>query len=357
MRAYALGAAILGLLTGGCMTMPVGGFSRAKISSDASPAVTARDIKQKMEPIAPGAAWAAADRTPQSAKVPQAGPALSASPLAANSAAKETAPGPQARNATSLIPPAAGKPETVASTPKPDPFRALAAKDAPTPNKPGADDPPPPPGMPKSAAAASKPAVKVVPPSFQAASAVDWGPSKPTTKGAESAGAKSDAKVPAKTLAAGLAEKDLQRIGGKISDAAGPFGPFEFTVLRNPRPQVMRTSGKKIVVSTGMLDRVSSEAELAGILAFQVAEKMLSATGSAKKAALAAGQKLGAAPDASLAERELPQLEPEHIDAVANGFLEQAGFRNLDLPNLRKRLVAWESGRDPSVAPTSMLGN
>ncbi|HEX4923487.1 MAG TPA: M48 family metalloprotease [Bdellovibrionales bacterium] len=55
---------------------------------------------------------------------------------------------------------------------------------------------------------------------------------------------------------------------------AGPFKGFHFAVIKNPTPMAMSAPGGFVFVSTGMIEQLQSEDQLAGVLAHEIGHVM-----------------------------------------------------------------------------------
>jgi len=112
-----------------------------------------------------------------------------------------------------------------------------------------------------------------------------------------------------------LLQAYVQTVGERIARSAGGEWPYRFVALDSPRVGVFSVPGGPVYVTRGLLARLDTEAELAAIVAHQVAHS--SAGHDVKRVADAFGARvITEAASAAAAARESPSPSPTAVAAL-----------------------------------------
>jgi predicted Zn-dependent protease len=151
-------------------------------------------------------------------------------------------------------------------------------------------------------------------------------------------------------------EDYVQRVGERVADAAGAPGRFRFTVLDDETPNALSLPSGYIYVTRGLLALANSEAELAGVLAHEIAHVTSGHAVERMRQAIADGMALAvlesAGVDPAIAESAALQAiaRQQHYsrdqeyaaDAAALRILRTAGYDPRALHGFLRTLVAQD---------------
>lgn len=133
---------------------------------------------------------------------------------------------------------------------------------------------------------------------------------------------------------------------------------LEFDLIGDPNPICYHTKEGHIVISQGAVSRCTSDAELAALLALEIADwRMTKKTGaSTRRRPTTSLPSVGPddqAREMALAHKEqatapstepAPASDPSAVSAAATSLLSKAGYREIELGTLRTRILAPDNG-------------
>lgn len=148
----------------------------------------------------------------------------------------------------------------------------------------------------------------------------------------------------------------ISRLGGNLARASGTAQALKFQVLYSPEVNAWALPGGTILVNSGVITAAEDEAELAAVLAHEIAHVN---AGHARRRAIG----LVAGPGARLkdrVEREADRLAAEYLSR--SGYDPEAAQRMLDrLRNLKEgerlRISSWRLGNVLGTGSASKFGN
>ncbi len=152
-----------------------------------------------------------------------------------------------------------------------------------------------------------------------------------------------------------LADVEVQRYVNRVGlwvalQGSRPKLPWRFAVIDNPNVNAFATPGGYVLITRGLLERMNSEAELAGVLAHEIAhvEKRHHLTALKKDARM---RLLGRASSAALSRAGTEARDMERMTAVA-GMAKGLYSRGLDKADEYEAdrvgaLLAARAGYDP----------
>lgn len=165
--------------------------------------------------------------------------------------------------------------------------------------------------------------------------------------------------------------RDLQRyldaVGSRLAKAKAAGGyPYEFTMINDPAVNAFALPGGPIFVNSGLIAAAENEAQLAGVLAHEIAHVALRhATSQASKAnllqlpAALAGEVIGQGSiGAALGQAGLgfglnalmlrySRGAEEEADALGARIMAQAGYNPLEMARAFEKLEAGDRSRAP----------
>ena len=148
----------------------------------------------------------------------------------------------------------------------------------------------------------------------------------------------------------------IRGIGNKLADLMGRDEfEYEFNIIEDPSPNAFALPGGKIFFHTGMLQLMDSEAELAGVMAHEVAHAVLSHgytklgesaianTGTSLLSGLA-GEKTGIVANvgSALLDKQFSRDKEKQADVLGLRVLDAAGYSADGLYNVMAKLAQLE---------------
>ena len=150
-------------------------------------------------------------------------------------------------------------------------------------------------------------------------------------------------------------ENDLEDIGRTLAAASEEKGiTFQFGSLYNPRPRSHHTASGGIFITTGMLRRLRDAQELAGALAWEMAE--LIQERKLEEGSQASGSPSGAdVVDTVVSDtpKANPSCQPstQVVEQYAQQLLTRAGYHSVDLAAIRAKLDPLAANHQDDAVP------
>jgi predicted Zn-dependent protease len=147
--------------------------------------------------------------------------------------------------------------------------------------------------------------------------------------------------------------ESLKTVGEHLADSFDEPGiEFHFEALSNTEPRVHHSRDGHIYVTTGLLGRLNSEQDLAGILALEMSECIEEREQRSTPPLQAPVPSMGASDEflqralASKTTGSAPAPTQRQIDKLAKKMLREAGYASVDIKQVRERFEALQNDAD-----------